>query len=98
MDGFQPCERESQMSHRPHAGTRRFAAVLVLSVLPLAAFAEPAPKFEIPAGASTHPWKLAHARRIANEGLESREAREEFAKRSLREWKRQHLAQGGGQH
>jgi hypothetical protein len=75
-----------------------FAVVLALSVLPLTASAEPAAKFEIPAGASTHPWKLAHARRIANEGMESRAAREEFAKQALREWKRKHRAQGGGQH
>jgi len=80
------------------AGTRRAALVLALSVLPLIASAEPALRIEMPPGATTHPWKLAYARRIANEGLESREAREEFAKRALREWKRKQRAKGAGQH
>ena len=86
------------MIHRHAAGTRRIALVLALSVLPLIAFAEPALRIEMPPGATTHPWKLAYARRIANEGMESREAREEFAKRALREWKRKQRAKGAGQH
>ena len=86
------------MIHRHPAGTRRIALVLALSVLPLIASAEPALRIEMPPGASTHPWKLAYARRIANEGMESREAHEEFAKRALREWKRKQRARGAGQH
>jgi hypothetical protein len=86
------------MIHQHPAGTRRLALVLALSVLPVIAFAEPALKIEMPPGATTHPWKLAYARRIANEGLESREAREEFAKRALREWKKKQRARGVGQH
>src|SRR5262245_48604599 len=86
------------MIHPHPAGTWRMALVLALSVLPVIAFAEPALKIEMPPGATTHPWKLAYARRIANEGLESREAREEFAKRALREWKRKQKVKGAGQH
>src|SRR5262245_47543435 len=99
MDGFKPCERESPMTTRPLAGTRRLALVLASCMLPILAHADTAVKIDSPPGTTTHPWKLAYARRIANEGMESRgEGREELAKRLLREWRRKQNALKAGQH
>src|SRR5215510_12595816 len=98
MDGIKPCEREFPMTTPHPASLRRIAAVLALSVLPMIAFAEDAERSAIPEGLGTHPWKLAYARRIANEQMENREVRERFAKQSLREWKKRQRAKGVGQH
>ena len=85
------------MTTPPPAGLRRLAAALALSALPMLALAQDAPP---PALKTTgvHPWKLAYARRIADEKMESRKAKEEFARRSLLEWRRKQRAQGGGRH
>src|SRR4029077_20846873 len=43
-----------------------------------------------------HAWKLAYARRVAREGMESREEREEVLKQALRDWKRAQRARDKG--
>jgi hypothetical protein len=80
----------------PPAGLRRLAVVLALSALPMFAFAGSTPGPDAFSGSTAHPWKLAYARRIANEGMESREERVELAKRALREWKRKQAALRAG--
>jgi len=80
----------------PAARTRRAVLTLALSVLPVIALAETAPEPDAFSGSTAHPWKIAYARRLANEGMESREAREQFAKQALRDWKRKQRAQAVG--
>ena len=80
----------------PAARARRAVLTLALSVLPVIALGETAPEPDAFSGSTAHPWKIAYARRLANEGFESREAREQFAKQALREWKQEHRAQAAG--
>jgi hypothetical protein len=86
------------MIARPAARMRRVALVLALSALPMTASAGTEPSRDAFAGSTAHSWKLALARRLADEGMDSREAREQFARQSLREWRRRQRAKGGGQH
>ena len=80
------------VSHR----TRRLALILAVCALPVVAFAGTEPRPDPFAGSTAHPWKIALARRLAEEGMESREAREQFAKQALREWKRKQRALEAG--
>jgi hypothetical protein len=80
------------VSHR----TRRLALMLAVCALPMVAFAGTEPRPDPFAGSTAHPWKIALARRLAEEGMESREARERFAKQALREWKRKQRALEAG--
>ena len=77
---------------------RAASLVIVLTALPMLVFAGTDSRRDPFAGSTAHPWKIALARRLAEEGMESREARERFAKQALREWRKQQHAKGGGQH
>src|SRR5262247_2079305 len=83
-------ERESLMITPPPAGTRRFALVLALSVLPMVVLADATPP------PTMHPWKAAYVRRISNEGMEGRELRERLHKEAMRQWKKMQRAQRAG--
>ena len=77
---------------------RAASLVIVLTALPMLVFAGTDSRRDPFAGSTAHPWKIALARRLAEEGMESREARERYAKQALREWRKQQHAKGGGQH
>jgi len=78
--------------------TRRIALALAVCALPMVAFADAERRPDAFAGSTAHPWKIALARRLADEGMESRKERERFAKQALREWRRRQRAKLGGEH
>ena len=73
---------------------RRLALVLAVCALPMVAFAGNEPRPDPFAGSTAHPWKIALARRLADEGMESREARQKLAEQALREWKKKQREAG----
>src|SRR5206468_4957999 len=74
-DGAPIVEQDSRMTSSPFARARLLAAALALVLLPGIA---PAQEIERGPDASTNPtahaWKLAYARRLAQEGMERKEA------------------------
>ena len=78
--------------------TRRIVLALAVCALPMVASADAERRPDAFAGSTAHPWKIALARRLADEGMESRKERERFAKQALREWRRRQRAKLGGEH
>lgn len=70
-----------------------------LAALALALLLLPAPAPAAIESPTAHPWKLAHARRMAETGMEkraSRERKKQALRRALREWRAARLARPAG--
>jgi hypothetical protein len=93
-------ERENPMTSLQLARVRALALALAVSVFPMIVSAQEPTRPERPSAASVLGWKLAYARRIADEGMEGEVAREKMHREAMRQWRKimRERAKGGGLH